>query len=566
MRKTVFFNAHIIAASQAAPANYIAVQEGKIEDIGTLDSASLWRKYPQAKRIDLRGKTVIPGLIDSHMHLLTGALTKLQIDLSHRRFPDMGQMLEYLRQQAVGAGQAGGKMQAEGAGGWVRAFGFDEVLTGENRLPKREELDRYFPDRPIIITRVCGHLSLLNSQALSRLDEAEMRSVCGGEFQTDACGRFTGVATEGAQQYVLDRIPAPPADQVLAILKEEQQALFRLGICSIHDAGTDQLSVKDYVGLYKAFADSGSLKLRTCLMVRPVPGMEEEAFFSYVAQLKREHPPERSRLFFGAVKLFADGSIGGRTAALCRGYRGQPENRGLLLLESLKTYIAAAHRHRLAVAVHAIGDRAAEETANRMIAAMRKDGVYIRHRIEHAELQHERLMEKIAQNGLCVMTQPGFIGEFQQSYRNNLGEDEALRIQPLKTMLRRGICVGFGTDYPVISPSPALGIESAITRREREGRAVLNPGERISFQEALRCYTENNAYAAGTEALQGSLRTGSFADFVVLGERWEELCDGFAGFTVLRTVIGGETVYQGAGGSLPDGAVQLRNDEKEGEA
>ncbi len=522
MSRITYYNGNFITLEKDMPrAEYLISEEGIITEMGRgmppLRSA-------EDKIVDLKGKTVVPGFTDSHLHMLTGALTKLQIDLNGMRFENVSKMAEYV------------KNNAPGGNGWIRAFGFSEENLAEPKLPTMKELDEAILDRPVIITRVCGHLSIINSAAMKLLSPEAVETIEGGEFQKDSLGCYTGVVTETAQQYVLDSIPAPSEEEIFVKLREEQKSLLSKGICSIHDAGTDQLSPEEYKKIYKKFNDNGDLKLRTYLMLRPDDGGDFAEFAEDVKQLKKEYPPEKSRLFFGAVKLFADGSLGGKTAAVRKGYEGEADNKGLLLDDRLRRYLPEINKAGLKIAVHAIGDRAVEYCLNLIEEGRENEAAHVKHRIEHAELLGEDLIKRIKENDVFIAAQPGFIPEFGATYRKVIGE-EAEKIQPLKTMLKEGIELGFGTDYPVIDANPLMGIAAAVERNVKNGEKPLCKREALEAEEALKAYTMGSAAGSDTEHLQGSLKVGKFADFAVLEKEI------YPASEVLATVIGGELLY-----------------------
>ena len=540
MSRKLYHNGNFITLEDAMPkADYLICEDGIIKKLGS-GQPSEDMKYDE--KIDLKGKTVVPGFIDSHLHMLTGALTKLQIDLNDMKFSDTTEMMRYVKENApVGKG-------------WIRAFGFSEDNLDEPKIPSKEELDEIIPDRPVIITRVCGHLSVINTAAFAMLEQTKVESIEGGEFQRSENGDYSGTITEAAQQYVLDTIPAPTEEEISSKMEEEQTYLLSKGICSIHDAGTDQLLPHQYVEIYKKFNDSGRLFLRTYLMMRPEDDERFEDFADQVKTLRKEYAPEKSRLFFGAVKLFADGSLGGRTAAVRTPYVGEKDNKGLLLKERLDRYVPQVHKAGLQVSIHAIGDRSVEYCLDLIEQSMRNiPGQNIMHRIEHAEVLEEDLIKRIQASGVFIAAQPGFIWEFGSTYRKVIGEN-AEKIQPLKTLIKRGIPVGFGTDYPVIDANPVKGISAAVYRKVKNNPEPLNEEEGLSLNEALMSYTLKSAIGSGTEQLQGSLKIGKFADFAVLDKHIQAVsgAEELESTQVLATVIAGDILYQKEGSKNED--------------
>ena len=532
MKRRIFYNGIILTMNKAEPtAEYVLTEGDKVAAVGS--AAELEKHIAEgAEPVNLQGRLMLPGFIDSHIHMLTAALNRLKLDISAMEFDTVDDMLAYVRQKKEGSQDP-----------WISVFGFSEENIRASRMVTRKDIDRFFPDVPVTIIRVCGHMSVINTKAMEQLDRDKMECISGGAFEKDENGVYTGIATEGAQQYVLDSMPPADEEVVLALLAQEQEILLRNGITAIHDAGTDMMPPRDYVALYEKMNDRGLLKIRTNLMVRPEEKESPSSFADYLHCCKERHR-EDARFTIGAVKLFADGSLGGMTAAVNRSYVGAPENTGLLLKERLDTYIKPLADAGHQVAVHAIGDRSTGYVTGLYSACERREEDRLR--IEHAELMDEGLIEMIRDNRILIMTQPIFIREFGNTYFSNLGEERAMHIQPIRTLLDQGITVGFGTDYPVDDPNPLLGIRTAMTREIKNSCKRLNEAEGIGFDEAVRCYTINNAYGAFEEAHMGSIEPSKYADFVVLAGivpdsdgKFRHLDDA----AVDMTVIGGETVF-----------------------
>lgn len=531
MERKLFYNGTVFTMDEKQPmAGYVLTEGERILEVGPRAQAAQ-HLVDGVEAIDLKGRVLLPGFIDSHIHMLTAALNRFKLDITDMTFDTIDSMLDYVKKEKEGSGEE-----------WISVFGFTEENIGTGAMVTRADIDRYFPDIPVTIIRVCGHMSIINSAAIGRLDSDKMASITGGEFKRDAQGQYTGLATEGAQQYVLDSMPDSPEEASLDYLCSEQERLLRCGITAIHDAGTDMMLPRAYVELYERMDEQGLLKLRTSLMVRPG---EDEAFVSFNAYLSEVKARRRKgRLSIGAIKLFADGSLGSRTAAVEAHYMNEPENTGLLLNERVDRYATQAADAGHQVAVHAIGDRSTRYVAEHYAASDRCRGS--RQRIEHAELLNEELIDHIRDNQLFVMTQPIFIREFGNTYFNNLGDERAMWIQPLRLLLDKGVTVGFGTDYPVDDPDPLLGIAAAMTRRIKGSERLLNREQAISFSEAVKCYTLNNACAAFEEADMGSIERGKLADLVVLSGITPDASGevhSVDNAVVDMTVIGGQIVY-----------------------
>lgn len=532
MEQKIYYNGTIFTMDDAVPtAKFVVTQGDRIAVVQTDGSIEDYIAQG-AQPVDLHGTCMLPGFIDSHIHMLTAALNRRKLDISDMFFDTVSDMLDYVYRQTKSVNEP-----------WVSVFGFSEENIKDNRMVTRWDIDAVFPEKPVTIIRVCGHMCIVNSAVIERLDKSRMESIVGGEFKKDTTGEYTGLATEGAQQYVLDSMPQVDEQTVIAYLRNEQDLLIKNGITAIHDAGTDMMLPKDYVRLYEKAENSGKLRIRTYLMVRPEEDESFTAFDCYLRELKERYAGNNF-LRFGSVKLFADGSLGSATAAIKFPYEGQEDNLGLLLNVRLDQYVVKSADAGHQVAVHTIGDRGTEYVSNLYAqSALKKQD---RLRLEHAELLDTELIDQIRENELLVMTQPIFIREFGSTYFKRLGEERAMHIQPLKTLLDKGIMVGFGTDYPVDDPNPLLGIHAAMTREIKGSDKSLNEAEKIDFLRAVKCYTLTNAYSAFQEKEMGSIETGKYADFVILsGLKYDDSGAVFdvSQAKVEQTVIGGKTAY-----------------------
>lgn len=534
MKKRVYHNGPILTMDDSCPRALYVVTEGeKITALGS-DAAALAELLSgDVEEMDLQGKLMLPGLIDSHLHMLTAALNRMKVDMSDMTFPTVDDMLQYAVDQTKDAGSE-----------WVAVFGFSEENIGDGRMVTRKDIDRYFPDIPVTILRVCGHMCIVNSRAIDCLDASVMENIDGGEFKKDDHGNYTGLATEGAQQYVLNSMPDSDEALVMRYMDSEQDLLLSYGITSIHDAGTDMLPPRRYIELYEKMNDAGKLLIRTYLMARPDENEPFADFDAYLRQRKAAHAADK-HLRIGSVKLFADGSFGSRTAAVYEPFADvEPASTGLLLQTRPDAYGMASVEAGHQVAIHAIGDRSTDYVANIYCAAGATADS--RQRIEHAELMDKPLIDKVRDHNILIMTQPIFIREFGNTYGNALGRERAMHIQPIRSLLCEGITVGFGTDYPVVSPDPLLGIYSAMTRHVKNCAEPLNSDEAISFTEAVKCYTIRNAFGAFADGEVGSITVGKYADFAIFSglmpDEQGQVADVSAG-KVEMTILGGETVY-----------------------
>ena len=223
MKRRIFYNGIILTMNKAEPtAEYVLTEGDKVAAVGS--AAEIEKHIAEgAEPVNLQGRLMLPGFIDSHIHMLTAALNRLKLDISAMEFDTVDDMLAYVRQKKEGSQDP-----------WISVFGFSEENIRASRMVTRKDIDRFFPDVPVTIIRVCGHMSVINTKAMEQLDRDKMECISGGAFEKDENGVYTGIATEGAQQYVLDSMPPADEEVVLALLAQEQEILLRNGITAIH--------------------------------------------------------------------------------------------------------------------------------------------------------------------------------------------------------------------------------------------------------------------------------------------------------------------------------------------
>ncbi|MFN3467445.1 MAG: amidohydrolase, partial [Candidatus Brocadiales bacterium] len=448
--------------------------------------------------IDLKGRTVVPGFVDSHLHLMELARSHSGIDLSGCK--SIKELLKLLEEE-------GGRLPR---GQWLVGYHWDESRWAEGRHATLEELDRACPDNPVFLKRICLHQALVNSLALLRADLS--REVTGLLYNPKT-SRPTGLVQEKAKSRVESCLEFSE-QEMLTALEEVQDRLLALGITSVHHISSN-------FSLIKKFADTGKLLIRPYFC----PTWDEEA-----------SAPAGS----GAVKFFIDGSLGAHSAALIEPYTDEPANLGQLYWEKkgLKETLSTLHRAGRQLSLHAIGDRAILFVLDVMEEVLLKyPASGHRHRIEHCELVPEGAIERIKRLGLTVSAQPNFIGMWGQPgglYQKRLGLDRWERMNPLAGFLRGSIPLIFGSDG--MPPGPIYGIHSAVNHPVDESR--------ISPMEAISCYTMFGAYSSFEEGSKGTIHPGKLADMVVLSHDpisypREKIKD----ITVMMTVLGGRVVY-----------------------
>lgn len=539
---TIFMDGNLITLGAAQPtAQALATLHGRIAAVGANDAIAAL-KGARTHVVDLGGHTVIPGFHDAHCHILELGLTLTEADASGAA--SIGDILrvvgDFARRAAPGA--------------WVRGSGYNQSKLAEARHPTRGDLDAVAPDHPVFLAHVSGHMAVLNSRAL---ELAHITSATadppGGVITRDLHGEPTGLLQETAQQLARQVMPRHTLAESKAALAAAGRHLVALGVTSAQDAWAGWMVPEEF----RAYQDA-SLSQR----VRLMPDVESlpvrDGRFDFGFGLHTGFGTDRLRL--GAIKIFTDGSLIGRTAALSQPYadtsvpgsnatlapheRSRSGGMGFLVKseEKIREQVRMAHAGGWQVALHAIGDRAIEAALDAIEAAMGRDAARFRPRLEHCGVLRPDLLERIRTLGVVITTQPRFIYELGDGFREALGEERLSLCYPLANL--RGLNIAFSSDAPVVDASPLLGIQAAVLERTASGAPYV-PGEAISVYEGLNRYTLGAAYSAFEEREKGSLEVGKWADFAVLSDSPLEIpADELHKVEILRTVIGGETVFE----------------------
>ncbi len=500
----------IFTASKDRPwVRALGVRGDRLVAAGTEAQAERWAGRA-TRRIDLRGRVVVPGFIDAHAHLCDAAAELRWAQLAGTR--NLGEGLERLQATAA----------ATPPGAWVLGTGWDEAKWPERRYLTREDLDRVSTQHPVVARRIDGHMASVNSAALGRAEN--LRGLRG--FETDAAGRPTGILKEDAFSAFAKGFEAGEADVERGLAAVARMA-HRLGITSVHD-------IVDLAGwrAYQRARRAGRLRLRVYAMPRDtlLPSLAASGSMTGLGD-------EWLRL--GAIKVFSDGSLGAYTAALGEDYVGRPGDRGLLVHDpsELRGILGTAHGAGFQTATHALGDEAIRE----VVAALEEVQTSrprkgARHRIEHFELPDEELLRRTKAAGLVVCAQPNFVGQWSgpgDVYESRLGKERAARNNPYRRILRHRIPLAFGSDG--MPYGPLYGIHSAVNGFFED--------QRISAEDAVRAYTAGGAFASFQEGVKGTLETGKLADFVILEDDPFAEPDRIRECRIQSTWIGGSCVY-----------------------
>jgi predicted amidohydrolase YtcJ len=520
-----------------APDSAVAVgADGRIIAVGATDQVA--NVAGQADRvIDLRGRTLIPGFFDCHMHLLWLGRNLSNVNLASPPVRDKSDIIRLLRKRLA---------ETPSAEAILGNFYDQNKLPGSQHLTAAD-LDEVSRDIPVRIEHTSGHAAVVNTAGLRKIGfTRETDNPPGGEIVRDAAGNPTGVLLESASWANLERIvPDPTSPQAAEALGRASDYLLQRGITSATDANTS-LNAIDW---YADAAVLDRLRVRTNCMVDWTEVLQQSGEADTPGPDALQ--PVRAgldghRLHVGQAKLFSDGAITTRTCLLSQPFEGAPDNVGIARHEEeeLREMIRRAHRAGWQIATHAIGDRAidmvltAYAEAQRDFTRRRPD-----HRIEHCMLLDDTLIARLRRQNIWSIGQPEFIACLGDAYYAALGEERTNRLSPYATLDAQNVAQAFSSDCPVVPGAPLDGIRAAIQRRTPSGR-VVGPGECLSAETALYAYTAAPAYASRVERDRGTIETGKWGDFAIMSRNpLDTPADEWDSIKVEATIVGGECLY-----------------------
>jgi predicted amidohydrolase YtcJ len=465
---------------------------------------------PGTETIEANGGTLLPGLIDSHCHPFEYGWLKRNVDLRG------ASNITGVRLRL----QSG--VQRSRPGDWVVGMGWDQEQFPGRTMPRKEDIDDISPSNPVALSRICGHIALLNSRAIEAL---EFASRPGPEFERDS-GGMTGIVKETAVTETFARVPRT-AEVCAADLQAVEAEAARLGLTALHCIVSPEGFREELAALSQLEA-SGSLSLRYRVYIPP-EALEFEETNSLLTKMKGD------KVKINGVKIFADGSLGARTAALREPYSDDPSNSGMLRMgdEEISRVVEMVDAKDLQAIIHAIGDRAVEQAVE-ALATVTGSGNPRRHRIEHAGLIPRDLRRKMARHGIRASVQPLFVTSDTWAV-DRLGEDRVRDLYPFKSMLAEGIVVSGSSDSPIESISPVLGMWASMTR----GGSV--PEESLGLDEAVALYTSSAASNGFDEA---HLAEGAPANLTLLDSDTTGMHPALLRRVgVLATVVDGSAVH-----------------------
>jgi len=505
----------------------VVIVGSKIIEVGQTGEIDIPK---DAKILDVKGKTVIPGFIDSHTHfLLMGVRFLTTLDISGTR--SISEVVERVRV----------KLTELPKGTWLNAHGFDESVWSEKKYPTKDDLDPISPDNPVTLTPFYGHLISVNTRTLELVQiKKETPDPPGGKIDRDpVTGEAIGMLREEAIKLIDKVKPLTTQEESLKGLQKACEIALSWGCTSIHELGSDPIAIS----AYQTAHENRALKVRSYVM--PTARFTEKMLDGLEALgVRTRFGDEVFRI--GSIKIYVDGSMGARTAVFFEPYADDPSTRGIfnITLDELEQRVVRAHQLGLQVAIHAIGDRGIEEALNAIEAALEQESrIDHRHRIEHCEILTDDQIYRIKRLEIVPSMQPNFIGEWGQPggmYEQRLGSNRLKLSNPYRKLLDEGIKVAFGSDCGYCPPwpfNPLYGIWSAVNHPIKESR--------INLEEAVKCYTLYGAYASFEEDIKGSIEPGKLADLAILSEDLTSIPpEQIKNVKVDLTMVGGKIHWQ----------------------
>jgi predicted amidohydrolase YtcJ len=512
----------------------MVVKGEKIFAIGTSRQILKAYKDQRTKIIDLKGHFVTPGFNDAHVHLASGGFGKLTVNLVGAK------SLQEMNERIATYGKTVGE------GEWIIGRGWDHTKWADAKLPTRQDLDPVTAGHPAIFTRVDGHIAVANTAALKAAGIGkDAPDPPGGRIDRDAQGEATGILREGAREEVNKAIPRPTRAQRREAAELSLAEAAKWGLTSVQDYSTWD----DFLA-YEELERQGKLTVRITEWLSfddPLDVLEKE---------RAHHDLSDPMLHTGMLKGFMDGSLGSRTAALLEPYADDPGNSGLPQYDQAKLNRMAEERLAAGfqLGFHAIGDRAAQ-----MALDAYQDGIRylsehdskprrqsdLRLRVEHAQVVTAEQIKRFAEMGVIASMQPNHLLTDMNWAVERIGPERAKLSYTWKAFLDAGVPLAFGTDYPVEPLTPFRGLYAAVTRKNEAGTKEYFREQKLRIDEAIAAYTEGAAYAEFADKTKGKLLPGYLADFVVLDRDITRVApEQMLGTKVLRTVVGGKTVWQ----------------------
>ena len=477
----------------------LGIKSGKIVYTGDKDVLDLTKIK---EILDLNGRTVLPGMGDSHLHLYAYCQSLTSIGLEGCR--SMDDLIATIKEE----------IQHTSPGVWVKGVGFDQTKFKENRLPTRHDLDKISTEHPIVVRRCCLHMLTANSLAIKMANITEQQLEQFGDLiEGEESGNLSGVFREKSTIIFDDIVPDPLKDPKIKkeMFNRVLKDMAAKGMTSIHTYAAQIWNYEEDINNYLELDRENLLPLRVTVNL-------DEFWEPDLNKTRPEDPFDKVKL--GAYKIFTDGSLGARSAALFEDYSDEPGTKGIIgTSEELRGKLEEARRRGLQCAIHAIGDRAMEETLDAIDWALENGESKnpLPFRIIHAQMVTDSQRKRMKEMPLILDIQPVFLCTDLYWVEDRLGPERMKYAYIWKTLMEDGLLMTGGSDCPVESYDPIKGIHAAVNRQDIDGNPPngFRPEEKLSVYQAFSLFTKNMHYATGDESVLGTLEEGKFGDFVV---------------------------------------------------
>lgn len=526
-KQTLVTSANIYTVNPAqATVSAMVVENDQIIALG--DKQELTKQYAKADVLDFGDATIVPGLIDAHVHLLGLGLALNRVDLvgASSRKEVLERLIAFEKELPEGQ--------------WLLGRGWDQNDWPNTDLPSAADLDKAFPERPIWLTRIDGHAAWANSAAMkfAKRDLSGDWQPEGGEIVRDSQGKPTGVFIDNAEALIAEHVPVPQKSEIKAALFKAIEKTASVGLTSVHNAGTSK-AVWD---ILKEMNDANELNIRYYAMADG-----SNAMLDYLCDKGAQIDPD-AMLTARAVKLYSDGALGSRGAALLAPYSDAPSTSGLLIEppKVLKQYAERAAECGLQVNIHAIGDRGNRVTLDALEAATKYDNPG-RHRIEHSQIIAPEDFARFKELQLIASVQPTHATSDMYWAEDRVGSERIKGAYAWQTFIENDIPLALGSDFPVERPEPLLGFHAAVSRQDAKNwpDGGWYGKQKLSREQTLHGFTLGAAFAAFQEDQLGSLEVGKKADFVVLSQDIMQVAEQqLLNTKVLATYLNGKAIFK----------------------
>ena len=540
MEQTILINGKIYLERDRF-ASALLVENGRIAAVG--DSADLLAQAPEAAVYDCGGRTVIPGLNDSHLHLLHIADQLARVDICGCT------SVEDLISRCKAFLAENPKAREQG----LHSVGWNQDLFDVPRIPTRHDLDQIATDIPIVLERICGHILTTNTRAIELLGlTADSPQYAGGTFEFGEDGQPNGIFTENACRYAIDLIPSPSIEEQEALLLRTMDYAVAHALTSVqsNDAGTSRSAAMgpQFFEMMRQIYARGAAPLR---YRHQVCFQHPDQFSQFLRSGEREHPAYQgdSWLTMGPLKLFKDGSLGARTATMRQEYRDDPGNYGVECTDDalMLQFCRMAQDAGMQVVTHAIGDDAISRTLDAYESVNLPGENPLRHGVVHCQITDLPMLQRMVDSKIAAFYQPIFLDYDMQVLESRVGKELASTSYAFATFPKLGGKVGYGTDAPVENCNPFPNIYSAVTRMNLKGQPEggFYPQEKVDIYDAIDAYTAGSAWCEFAEDEKGRLKPGYLADLVVLDTDIFTCPErDIPGILPVMTMVGGRIVFE----------------------